>query len=664
MSSRTDTELEALMPGSTTALSSGDDGDKSSSSERTAEDETSEEALPSAPRPVSRRIDKATARHFAVQYARSLLPPVFKWYKFVTWSTLRGDVLAGLTIVALLIPQAVAYAQLAGLNARFGFYAAGVPAIVYALLGTSHCAAVGPVALSSLVSGAAVTGLMKSLSNTSTDDFESASIALGFLIGILQLLFGVLRLGIVVRFLSNPVLSGFTTAAGISIAATQLKHLFGVKVGDQPTVFHTVYYVASELPNSNVPAVIISAVCLAFLLVVRWAKRRFKASRALKFFPEQLFVMVVGTIVSYAADLSGAYGTRVVGALPQAFPLPTVPDGKWMGALFVDAIMLSLIGFTESISVSTLFADKAIYKAVVPLDASQELVALGAAKVVGAFFSGFTVTGSLSRTAVADAAGSVTPLSGMLAGILMIFAAFLSSFIAPLPQAVLAASIMVACLALLKFGELRRLWGVDKRDMILMLLTIGATLGAGVSLGLLISVSASLVLVVLQSSRAHYARVGLVPGTVDQFRDVERFRNAIEIPRVAIVRYDARLFFANAPHFRDVVSAQLHRTPDAVALVLDFSSVNSLDSSALEIVDALIDRLENGEPPVRVVLACCKGPVRDRFDKGKHASTDKRHFNNTVRGALLLLGHEGVVDLKSIPLVDHHAVDPNGLFPH
>lgn len=658
-----DSELRLLMPDAKTALSSGEEEDDGSM--RSADDEESSDALPSIEKPQRRRVAAAELKEFALNYAKkALIPPPFRWYKFVTLHSLRGDVIAALTIVALLIPQAVAYAQLAGLNARFGFYSSGVPAIVYAFLGTSHCAAVGPVALSSLLSGVAVGTLKSGMAAFETADFESASIALGCLIGILQLGAGLLRLGVIVRFLSNPVLSGFTTAAGFSIAATQLKHVFGVKVPDQPTVFHTVYAVGSVLDTSNVPAVIISFTCIAFLLLMRWAKRRWGRFALLKFFPEQLFVMIAGTLVSYLADLHAKYGTNVVGALPQAFPLPTVPDAKWMGPLFVDAILLSLIGFTESISVSSLFADKSVYREVCPLDASQELVALGAAKVVGSFFSGFAVTGSLSRTAVAAAAGSVTPLSGLFAGILVILSAFLSEFIAPLPQAVLAANIMVACISLLKFDELKRLWSIDKRDFLLMLVTIGATLGAGISLGLLISVAASLVLVVVQASRAHHARIGLVPGTFDTFRDVLRFRNAIEVPHVAMVRYDARLFFANAPHFRDVVMAELHKTRDAKALVLDFTSVNSMDSSALETVNALITKLEKGPPPVRVVIAAVKGPVRDRFDKGIYPSDDLRHFNNTVRGALLHLAHDGVIDLSHVPLEDHHGRQQEEFHPH
>ncbi len=614
----------------------------SSSSLDSAKDETEDDALPSVVRSTrSGRfgVDSDALKRVTVAYCTSLIPPPFKWFKFVTWQTLRGDFIAGLTVAAFMIPQAVAYAQLAGLKPAAGFYSSGIPAIVYAWFGTSHVASVGPVALSSLLSGSAVSALK--LDNDV--DFAAASIALAMLIGILQVCAGLLRLGIVVRFLSNPVLSGFTTAAGISIAATQLKHLFGVKVGDQPTVFHTVYYVASELPNSNVPAVIISAVCLAFLLTVRWAKRRFKASRALKFFPEQLFVMVVGTIVSYAADLSGTYGTRVVGALPQAFPLPTVPDGKWMGALFVDAIMLSLIGFTESISVSTLFADKAIYKAVVPHDASQELIALGAAKVFGSFFSCFAVTGGLSRSAVAAAAGAVTPITSVIAGVIAILAGFLSSFLEPLPQAVLASNIMIACVALLKFEDLQRLSVTKSRvDLFLWLVTVAATLGVGVSLGLLISVGLSLLLVVLQTSRAHHARLGLVPGTTDMFRNVLRFRNVVEIPHVAIVRYDAPLFFANAQHFCDVVRDELRQTSEPRAVICDFSAVSTVDFTALELMRTLTADLAREN--IRIVFADVKGPVRDRIDAAKWVpTTDRSLFANTIRSAVRHLRESGVL---------------------
>jgi SulP family sulfate permease len=608
-----------------------------------ANDEIDDDALPSVVRPKA-RFDRAKLAQRAASYAHALLPPPFKWARFVSWDTLRRDLIAGVTVLAMMIPQAVAYAQLAGLSARFGFYSAGVPAIVYALLGTSHVASVGPVALSSLLSGVAVAALKLD----TTADFEAASVALACLIGILQLGAGLLRLGVIVRFLSNPVLAGFTTAAGISIAVTQLKHLFGVEILDQPTVFHTIYAVGSALHTSNVPAVIVSVACVTFLLYVRWAKRRFGTLKLLKLLPEQLFVMIAGTLVSYLADLHARYATDVVGALPQAFPLPTVPDVRFMAPLFVDAMLLSLIGFTESISVSSLFANKAIYKAACPHDASQELVALGAAKVVGAFFSCFAVTGGLSRSAVAAAAGAATPMAGFVAAILAILSGFLSEFIAPLPQAVLASNIVVACIALLKLDQLKRLWLVDKKDFLLMLATIGATVGAGITLGLLISVAASLVLVVLQASTAHHARLGLVPGTTHTFRNVRRFRNVREVPHVAVVRYDARLFFANALHFRDTVMGELERTVDAAAVVADFSAINSMDSTAMDMLQELIQELESQRPPVRFIMATVKGPLRDRFDQAQFPSTDARHFAGTIRSALRRLGNEGAIAADAI----------------
>jgi len=305
--------------------------------------------------------------------------------------------------------------------------------------------------------------------------------------------------------------------------------------------------------------------------------------------------------------------------------------------------MLSLIGFTESISVSTLFADKAIYKAVVPHDASQELIALGAAKVFGSFFSCFAVTGGLSRSAVAAAAGAVTPITSVIAGVIAILAGFLSTFLEPLPQAVLASNIMIACLALLKFEDLQRLAATKSRvDLFLWLLTVAATLGVGVSYGLLIAVGVSLLLVVLQTSRAHHARLGLVPGTSDMFRNVLRFRNVVEIPHVAIVRYDAPLFFANAQHFCDVVRDELRQTSEPRAVICDFSAVSTVDFTALELMRALTADLAREN--IRIVFADVKGPVRDRIDAAKWVpTTDRSLFANTIRSAVRHLQETGVL---------------------
>jgi high affinity sulfate transporter 1 len=420
----------------------------------------------------SHHVDWAHAKLFMRHYAASLTPPPFKWWRYVTWHTLRGDVIAALTVFCMLIPQSVAYAQLAGVSAAYGFYSASVPAIVYAFFGTSHCAAIGAVALSSLLTQAAVASLK--LSDLS--QIEAATVSLSCLIGILQLGAGLCRLGVVARFLSRPVLAGFTTGGGISIIGTQLKQLFGVKIATNQTqtgaVFVTIYEVCAALGDANVPAIIISIVSVAFLLAVRFGKQRV---RWLKFFPEQLFLIIVGTVVSHLADLNARYGTAVVGTLPAAFPLPTVPDSQYMAPLFIDAILLSLIGFTESFSVSTTFADGAIYREACPLDSSQELVALGVCKVVGSFFSCIPVTGSLSRTSVAAATGSQTPLYGFIVGVLALASGYVATLLAPLPQAILAATISVACISLLKFKDLARLWHVDRFDFVLMLVTIRDT---------------------------------------------------------------------------------------------------------------------------------------------------------------------------------------------
>jgi SulP family sulfate permease len=585
------------------------------------------------------RCARATAA--ASRYARSLVPPPVRWLRRYSWLALRSDLLAAVTVVVTLIPQSVAYAQLAGLNARFGFQSAGVAPLVYALLGTSHVTAIGPLALISVLSANAVTalGLDPALQQA---EYERASIALACLSGILMLAFGLLRLGVIVRFLAHPVMAGFTTAAGLIIAATQLKHLFGVKLADQSTVFHTLYEVARLLPSTNVAALVVSLVSLAFLLTARFLKQRFRHKAWLRLFPDQLLLMVGATLVSWLAALNSTYSLSVVGPMPQSFPLPTVPDASVMGALFVDALMIALIGFAQTIGVAATFAQGSEF----PIDASQEFVALGVAEIAASFFSAFAVTGGLSRTAVAAAAGAATPLHGLFVGVLAILSGFVAELLFHLPQAVLASGIIVSCISLIDMATLRHLWRVDKRDFLLMLITVAITLGLGVQNGLLVSVGVSAGLVLLQASRAHVARLGLIAGTEDTFRNVRRFRSASEQRGVVIVRYDAPLFFANAQQFEDAVDEQLRHSRDdgnvVRAVLLDFAAVNTIDSTAMRMLLALVARLE--QSGVRVMFAQVKGPVRDTFRRFDVACADPARFQPTLRAGLQRLREHGFVD--------------------
>jgi SulP family sulfate permease len=580
----------------------------------------------------------------AARYVRAFVPPPVHWLRRYSWLALRSDLLAAVTVTVTLIPQSVAYAQLAGLNARFGFQSAGVAPIVYAMLGTSHVTAIGPLALISVLSANAVTklGLDPTLQQAA---YERASIALACLSGILMLAFGLLRLGVIVRFLAHPVMAGFTTAAGLIIGATQLKHLFGVKVPDQPTVFHTIYEVGAVLGSTNIAALLVSLVSMAFLLTMRFLKQRFRDKSWLRLFPDQLVLMIGATLVSWLAALNATYALGVVGPMPQSFPLPTVPDASVMGALFVDALMIALIGFAQTIGVAATFARGSEF----PIDASQEFVALGVAEIAASFFSAFAVTGGLSRTAVAAAAGAATPLHGLFVGVLAILSGFVAELLFHLPQAVLASGIIVSSISLVDTATLRHLWRVDKRDFLLMLLTVAITLGLGVQNGLLVSVGISAALVVLQASRAHVARLGLVAGTGDTFRNVRRFSNATEQRGVVILRYDAPLFFANAQHFEDTVVDQMRRSRDdgndVRAVLFDFAAVNTIDSTAMRVLWALVARLE--KDGVRVMFAQVKGPVRDSFRRFGIACSDAARFQLTLQSALQRLKEHGFCQLNS-----------------
>ncbi len=527
-----------------------------------------------------------------------------KWVPALGWMRgydarrdLAGDVSAGLTVAVMLIPQGMAYAMLAGLPPVIGLYASVVPLLVYALLGTSRQLAVGPVAMVSLL---VATGV-GALAEAGSSEYVLLAVVLAGMVGVLQLAMGVFRLGKLVTFLSHPVISGFTSAAAIIIGLSQLKHLLGASIPRSAHLHELLLNASRALPDTSLPTLAIGAVAVVILLVLKKRAPRF---------PGALTVVVLGTLVTWGFGLHEA-GVAIVGDVPAGLPTPSVPgfDLAKLSALLPTALVISLVGFMESISVAKAFARKNRYE----VDANQELVGLGRANVAGFFFGGYPVTGGFSRTAVNGQAGARTGLASAITAVVIgVSLLFFTPLFHFLPNAVLAAIVMTAVFGLVDWKEAKHLWHVKRPDAVLLGLTFVVTLFVGIEEGIAAGVVTSLAFFVHRSTRPHHAVLGRLPGTT-LYRNVRRFDEAEELEGVKIWRFDASFYFANADYFRDQVD-RLLLDGETRALVLDASGINDLDASAESMLQDIHTRLQGAG--IALFVANAKGPVRDVMARG------------------------------------------------
>ncbi|HBQ15328.1 MAG TPA: sodium-independent anion transporter [Myxococcales bacterium] len=527
-----------------------------------------------------------------------------KWVPALGWMRgydarrdLAGDVSAGLTVAVMLIPQGMAYAMLAGLPPVIGLYASVVPLLVYALLGTSRQLAVGPVAMVSLL---VATGV-GALAEAGSSEYVLLAVVLAGMVGVLQLAMGVFRLGKLVTFLSHPVISGFTSAAAIIIGLSQLKHLLGASIPRSAHLHELLLSASRALPDTSLPTLAIGAVAVVILLALKKRAPRF---------PGALTVVVLGTLVTWGFGLHEA-GVAIVGDVPAGLPTPSVPgfDLAKLSALLPTALVISLVGFMESISVAKAFARKNRYE----VDANQELVGLGLANVAGFFFGGYPVTGGFSRTAVNGQAGARTGLASAITAVVIgVSLLFFTPLFHFLPNAVLAAIVMTAVFGLVDWKEAKHLWHVKRPDAVLLGLTFVVTLFVGIEEGIAAGVVTSLAFFVHRSTRPHHAVLGRLPGTT-LYRNVRRFDEAEELEGVKIWRFDASFYFANADYFRDQVD-RLLLDGETRALVLDASGINDLDASAESMLQDIHTRLQGAG--IALFVANAKGPVRDVMARG------------------------------------------------
>jgi SulP family sulfate permease len=542
--------------------------------------------------------------------------------------------LAAIIVTIMLIPQSLAYALLAGLPAEMGLYASILPLIAYAVFGTSRTLSVGPVAVVSLMTATAV----GKVAETGSADYLVAAIAMAMISGLMLLVMGLLRFGFMANFLSHPVVSGFITASGIIIALSQARHILGIQ-GHGDNLPDLLISLFSHLGDSNLVTMITGCAAMLFLF---WARGGLKpllqrcgvpagaAGMLAKAGP--VLVILATTLASFSGDFGGR-NVALVGDVPQGLPSLSMPsfDLALWSELAVSAMLISIIGFVESVSVGKTLAAKRRQR----IDPNQELVALGAANVASAVSAGFPVTGGFSRSIVNFDAGARTPAASMLAAIGIALAALLlTPVLFYLPKATLAATIIVAVTSLLDFKVIGRAWNYSKSDFIAVVLTIGATLLLGVELGVLAGILASVLLHLYKTTRPHMAVVGAVAGT-EHFRNVER-HNVITHPNLVSLRVDESLYFANASYLEDYIYRLIADQEELQHVILQCTAVNEIDMSALEALEAIDHRLR--EQGITLNLSEVKGPVMDALRKSD--------FLEHLSGEVFLTHHRAVERLK------------------
>lgn len=559
--------------------------------------------------------------------------PILDWGRHYKAETFFNDGIAAVIVTIMLIPQSLAYALLAGLPPQVGLYASILPLVAYAIFGSSRTLAVGPVAVISLMTAAAA----GKLATQGSPEYLAVAILLALISGLMLLVMGLFRLGFIANFLSHPVISGFITASGILIAVSQLKHILGVSVSGH-NLIEIGQSLIFKLGETNLPTLIIGVISTVFLFWVRGSLKpllkKLGLSDKLAGIGTRIgpVIAVIVSILVVAGMGLSEQGVKIVGDIPKGLPPLTVPefDLELWRSLLASALIIAVIGFVESVSVAQTLAAKRRQR----IDPDQELIGLGVSNVAAAFSGGYPVTGGFSRSAVNFDAGAETPAAGAFTAIgIAITTLFFTPLIYFLPIAVLAATIIVAVLSLVKIQDIREAWNYSKSDFSAMMATIILTLALGVEAGVVAGVVISVGMFLFRSSRPHYAIVGQVRDT-EHFRNVDRHK-VITSPRVLSIRMDESLYFANARYLEDAVYEKALQSKDIEHVILMCSAVNHIDLSALESLEAINERLNLAG--IKFHLSEVKGPVMDRLKKS--------HLIQHLTGEVFLSQHLAIKTL-------------------
>jgi len=537
----------------------------------------------------------------------------------------RKDVIAGITVAVMLVPQGMAYAMLAGMPPIYGLYGGLIPLLFYAILGTSRQMSIGPVAISALLVLAGVS----QIADPMTPEYISLVILTGLLVGIAQFLLGVFRLGFLVNFISHPVIVGFTSAAAIIIAISQLKDLLGISIPRFSRVYETVHYVSNHFSETNWVTVFL---CIGSIIIMLILKKINKA------IPGALLVVIVGTLLVYFIG-EEKLGIDLVKDVPQGLPVFQMPEKIWgkIQILYPTIFTVTIICIVESIAIAkVLQAKHGDYQ----IRANQELIALGISKIGGAFFQSIPTSGSFTRSAVNNESGARSGFASIftatLIGLTLVFLTPLFYF---LPKSILAAIILLSVKSLFDWKEAKHLWQTHRSDFYMMLTTFIVTLILGIEEGVLAGVVLSICMVLFRSSKPHIAILGKLPESIN-YRNIDRFESAKEPEDILVIRFDDQLYFGNASYFQETIQELVNeRASKPKMVLLDASSIHDMDSTGSHTLEEMQKYLNN--KGIIFYISGMIGPVRDFATKCGiiERMGEQKYFLNI---------HEGVTHFKNM----------------
>ena len=538
--------------------------------------------------------------------------PITEWLTEYKKEWLTTDVLAGLTVGVMLIPQGMAYALLAGLPPIYGLYGGLVPLFLYAIFGTSRQLSIGPVAVSALL----ILEGTRQIADPMTDRYIELVILTGFLIGLAQVGLSILKMGFLVNFLSHPVIIGFTSAAAVIIAVSQLKYLFGIEVPRFDHLYDTVLYIINHLNETQWITLLLGIGGIVFILIIRKINRKI---------PAALLVIVIAILLVSSFQLN-ELGVPIVGEVPKGLPSLIIPSITWQNIRLVlpTVFTVTLIGVVESISIAKVWEAKHTYYRVYP---NQELLALGLSKIGGSFFQALPTSGSFTRSAVNNNTGAKTSISSITTVVLMAFTlVLLTSLFYYLPTAILASIIMVAVIGLFDYREAIHLWRLHRSEFYMMLTTFIVTLAFGIEPGIMTGVLMSLGYMIYKNSRPHFAVLGQLPNS-RRYRSLSRYPHALQNEAILIMRFDAQLYFANATYFKDVIFSLVEaKGPQLRLFILDCASIHHIDSTGMQALRDIHQYLN--KKTITFYLSGMIGPSRDILYKTGLRDTigEKNHF--------------------------------------